>query len=750
LWPRRLRLEGYYGSAAEPQNPWGFVFTKWGEPIELAGNNHSIIYPVPGLVPGGKPGQPALIWPNGHGRKMSGGEIVETAHFPDAWQGRLVIGGYLNNALWALVIRDDGSGFALEDAPPLLTSSDSSFRPVDVRFGPDGALYICDWCNPIIGHYQASFRHPDRDRTRGRIWRITAKNRPLTAPPNLIAATTAELLEQLKSPDGWTREFASRLLAGRPDDEVVAAMVKWLGEGQRDPTFPGMKLSELELKEALGVLQSHEAVEAGRPVLEKLCRVKEAGARAYAASVVGLWADRLPDALDLVRLLVADENPRVRLQAVVACARIARAEAVETALMAADFPTDKFLDYAIDQAVHALKRQWLPDFRAGRLTFGGQSHRLIRFVRADGSPETVRMARDLLRGKNLDGARREGLWRVLIEAGNADDLASVLRIDDDALLERLLPAVTQAARIRSLRPAGDLTSLLQPLVDKPPTIRDAALQLAGAWKVEAMRGVLIAQSFTSAGLDALVSLDPAAAAFHAAERLASSHGAQSAEMILPPFFHRAGALDRLVEAMKSKPPSREAARSALQILNERGFQSAALTKILTGAAQLGTQNWTYSPEFANQLAAEVRAMGDGARGAAVFQRPELTCVACHAVGERGGTLGPTLDGIGSAQPVDFIIGAVLAPQKEVKESYQAVQVTMKEGEIVTGFRAGGDGADLALRDPAQNKIIHLARSLVAEEKNLGSLMPTGLVNSLSRQEMRDLFRYLAELGKSSP
>ncbi|HXJ76358.1 MAG TPA: PVC-type heme-binding CxxCH protein, partial [Candidatus Dormibacteraeota bacterium] len=53
LWrfrPRLMKLEGFYGSAYEPQNPWGYVFTDWGEPIVIAGNNSSSIYPVPGLT----------------------------------------------------------------------------------------------------------------------------------------------------------------------------------------------------------------------------------------------------------------------------------------------------------------------------------------------------------------------------------------------------------------------------------------------------------------------------------------------------------------------------------------------------------------------------------------------------------------------------------------------------------------------------------------------------------------------------
>src|SRR5262245_25151973 len=345
LWrfrPRLMRLEGFYGSANEPQNPWGYVFTDWGEPIVIAGNNSSSIYPVPGLVREHRDDPPTLIWKNGNGRKSSGGEIVGTAHFPDAWQGVLILGGYINNAVWALKISDDGAGFMLEDLPPLIKSTSRNFRPVDAKFGPDGALYLCDWYNPIIGHYQASFRHPDRDKTHGRIWRVTAKGRALTKPPKLVDASITELLEQLKSPDRWTRRFAKRVLADRPAEQVTAALKEWTAR-------PG--LSEHALVEALGVYQSHEVV--APDLLARLCRASDPGARAYAAGVVGPWADRLPDPLALLRPLVQDENARVRLQAVVAATYVARAEAMEVAALAADFPTDRFLDYALNQAVFA-------------------------------------------------------------------------------------------------------------------------------------------------------------------------------------------------------------------------------------------------------------------------------------------------------------------------------------------------------------------------------------------------------------
>ena len=296
LWrfqPKLKKLEGFYGSVHEPQNPWGYVFTDWGEPIVIAGNNSSMIYPVPGLTSNHFSLAPHLIWKNGGGRKSSGADIVGTKHFPDDWQGLIITGGYINNAVWVLELKDDGSGFALVDREPLIKSSSRNFRPVDVKFGPDGSLYICDWYNPIIGHYQASFRHPDRDKTHGRIWRVTAKDRALTKPPQLAGATINQLIEHLKSDDRWTRHFAKRALSERNGVEVAAAIEKWRVANPHAP--------DRIYKELLGVLQSHEII--NEQLLLQVALSSNPGARAYAAAAVGRWADRLKEPLDLLSQL---------------------------------------------------------------------------------------------------------------------------------------------------------------------------------------------------------------------------------------------------------------------------------------------------------------------------------------------------------------------------------------------------------------------------------------------------------------
>jgi putative heme-binding domain-containing protein len=154
-----------------------------------------------------------------------------------------------------------------------------------------------------------------------------------------------------------------------------------------------------------------------------------------------------------------------------------------------------------------------------------------------------------------------------------------------------------------------------------------------------------------------------------------------------------------------------------------------------------------TPEFVGALMKEVRAHGQPARGATIFGRAELACIACHSVAGQGATIGPALDGIGSGQPLDFIIGAVLEPQREVKESFEAIEVTTKAGATHLGYRVSEDEKELLLRDLGAGRVVRIARGDIASRRNAGSVMPAGLVDRLSREELRDLFAYLASLGK---
>src|SRR5262249_6091931 len=212
---------------------------------------------------------------------------------------------FRGNRVCRFVRGDAGAGFAAREQPGLIKTKHVAFRPIDIKMGPDGAIYIADWYNPIIQHGEVDFRDPRRDHTRGRIWRVTAKGRPLVPRPKLVDSTTRNLVSALKSPEQWTRQQARRGLQERGPAAVAPELAAWVASlDRREPEAEHHRLEALWTFEAIG-----------RPepmLLSELLRSPEARVRAAAVRVVAQWKDRLEDPVAMLGERVADEDPRVR------------------------------------------------------------------------------------------------------------------------------------------------------------------------------------------------------------------------------------------------------------------------------------------------------------------------------------------------------------------------------------------------------------------------------------------------------
>src|SRR5207247_2968106 len=101
---------------------------------------------------------------------------IYSQHFPDDWQGDMITCDFRANRVVRFKVMEEGAGYVAVEAGDLLRSKEVTFRPIDVKFGPDGALYIADWSNPIIQHGEVDFRDARRDKEHGRIWRVVAKS----------------------------------------------------------------------------------------------------------------------------------------------------------------------------------------------------------------------------------------------------------------------------------------------------------------------------------------------------------------------------------------------------------------------------------------------------------------------------------------------------------------------------------------------------------------------------------------------
>lgn len=244
---------------------------------------------------------------------------------------------------------------------------------------------------------------------------------------------------------------------------------------------------------------------------------------------------------------------------------------------------------------------------------------------------------------------------------------------------------------------------------------------------------------------ALARNDPKNAANAAAALLTRADDEAVITDVFTAFLQRQRGPESLASALSGSGLSEKAAEIGLRVMNASGRREENLARALSKTATLNSQ---MTAQEISSFAKEVREKGDAKRGAEVYQRPALGCIACHAVEGQGGSIGPNLSAVGSAQPIDFIIGAILEPQKEVKEGYTSISVTSKDGEEYQGYQVRETKDELVLRDVLQNKEVRLQRGTIQEKRQNGSVMPTGLTDTLNRDEFRDLVRYLSELGRT--
>ncbi len=779
LWrfhPHRLKADNFFEQSTAGANCWGVAFDEWGQVFHNTGDAYAAFYSVPGMIRTDHPRRTISLFTDSKNMCI---EIVGTAHLPEEFQNTVMFAGYYNNSVPVYRTEPDGSGVKTARLPDLISSTRREFRPVDLRVGPDGGLYLCDWYNEIVGHYQASYRDPRRDKQHGRIWRITSRTRPLVRQPNLAGMNPTQLVRQLESNERWTRYQVKRLLLDQPTKAVVAACDSVVAN--LDPTKP----ADLQLLYRLtGVYEGQGLFR--RDLMEKLLNAGDSRARCYGVRMIGNWADQIPDALELLERFVRDDNPRVRLESVVAATYVNSPRAMEIAIQVLNSQMDPFLDYAIRQAVHGLADRWKPAFTGGELTFGGRAAHMAFVLQEDGSKDIAGQLKTLAASAALDDEARINLLKLLANVGQPADLRHVL--DQGKRYPELLEELAVVAGVRKLKPSGNLSAdLLQLVAHDSAGVRAGAARLAGAWKVAALTGRIRefsgdtrqSESVQVAAIEALGQLegiraqdeiaalcDTASkppirlAALRALARInvrrATGPGAEmfrnvanESEMVqvLQPFLDQKDGVEHLARELTDAKLAADVAKLGLRVLAASGRDAPIFRQQLNTI--LGTQFATpkYLPELVATLASEAKLNGRAAPGQKVFQSPIVNCVACHKVNGQGGLQGPDLSAVGTGMTTELIIEAILWPKRQVKEGYLATTATTHDDEYHQGYKVRETATELVLRAAATGREVRIAKKDIAEMTEAGTLMPEGLTAGMTRPELVDLIAYLSSLGR---
>ncbi len=218
-------------------------------------------------------------------RPVAANVIISSANFPESMQGNILVCntiGYLGLKQYELA-RDARRGEVWgEPTTDLLYSADKNFRPTDAVFGAEGALYVADWHNVIIGHMQHNIRDPNRDHTRGRIYRMVNTKRPLQEPARIAGEPLAQLMRNLESPIDGVRHRTRVELSGRETKSVIEAVDAWVAQFD-----PKREAHAHHFLEALWVHQQHNVID--DDLLSVVLNSPEPHARNAAKTVEHLW-----------------------------------------------------------------------------------------------------------------------------------------------------------------------------------------------------------------------------------------------------------------------------------------------------------------------------------------------------------------------------------------------------------------------------------------------------------------------------
>lgn len=614
-----------------------------------------------------------------------------------------------------------------EQTREFLASTDNWFRPVQVRTGPDGALWVVDMYRFVIEHPR--WIPPERlaeldvraGADRGRIYRVLPAEKTPREVPRLDALAPADLVRLLESRNGVVRDLAQRQLihhAPAATDEL------------RQLVRSGNAWGRLH---ALGVLGTTGRLD--ESTLRTALGDADGAIRRWAIR----WAEPLfmtiPALLDDVLSRERDGDPRVRYQLAYSLgAATADSATAVLARLAAKDGHDPYFRSAI---LSSLRPDSLPTFIQNLVQHGDATssrHVLpmaVALVPVMLAPDRWEATVRPIQAATLETVVRFDVWAAMIEAAERrrvpwpETLQAVLEEvangarqlleREDTLLEMRVRAVRFLGRsaVHADADAQRLATFLRPIY--PPELQQAALDRLAA---------LESPKVVAAILDTWRELTP-----------------DRRSMVVELLLTRPAWVGRIVAAIEAGTlPANDLSahhRATLLRIAPEGLRSR-VEKVMAHTVDVNRQRVveSYSRALREQ-------QGDARRGSEVFAR---SCAPCHRLGSTGHAIGPDLAAVTARDAQSWLV-AILDPNRALDGRYALLQANTRDGRQVSGMLHAETAGTVVLLAAGGQKH-ELLRADLEELVNTGkSLMPEGLEGEISPTAMADLIAYLQASGR---
>lgn len=726
------------------------------------------------------------ICPSDHGSTGIAGIVYyQGGHFPPEYKDTIFLGNPVTNRINHDRTERSGSTIRAIQQKDFLVSDDPWFRPVNLVLGPDGALYVADFYNCIIGHYEVPLTHPRRDRERGRIWRIVYKgeNTPPYRSPlaDFARAKDEELIEALGHINPTVRTKAANQLVER--GSAVVPLVLSASHSEE----PLRRQQALWILERLGNLDAKrllEAMDDDSPLVRTAAARILSERRILDAALNARLIQALKDSDGMVRRFAADAlgrhpAPRHLLPLLDAWSEASAEDPqlIHTLRMAlrdqlrpaghwsalASLPLTEDRIRRIADVCLGLPTPEAAAFLMDRLGSealrGTPMHAQVRHIARYGEPQTVEKLTAYVRSDRPDDL---GHQQMLLRSYHEGARERGGRFDEEARTwaERVVGRLLTASDPGLLQAGLDLAGQLR-IVSTAPRLREisqdrkqpedrrlAAMQaliaLDAAGQVEPL-GRLIADgseaiSLREKAVNALAGINSPAARAELVKHLPTVPARLQVAMAVGLAASREGA-EALLRAIAE-------GKASARLLQERAVEGRLRNANPPRLSERLTELTKGLPPADQRIAELLRsrhrgflsASADAARGAKVF---EQHCANCHTLAGKGAKVGPQLDGIG-IRGLDRLLEDIIDPNRNVDQAFRSTLILRTDGQLLQGLVLREEGAVLVVADE-KGKEIRIDAADVAERKpSVLSPMPANLIEQIPEPDFYDLLAFLLE------
>jgi putative membrane-bound dehydrogenase-like protein len=666
--------------------------------------------------------------------------VYEGATLPRRYHGELFAVAPLQGQVVCSERKADRSSFQTRDVGFPLTTSDPWFRPVEVKVGPDGGVYVADFYEAQIAH----LRHHEGkiDPTNGRVYRLRAPDAAPLKPFDYARKTTPELVALLRHENKWHRRTALQLLGDRKDRAAFPPLRKLLAEtgqpalealwglnlsGGFDEQLAAETLAHADPFVRLWTVRLLGDDNKVSPALaRKLTEMARMESSVFVRSQLASMAKRLPatDALPIVRHLLAHDED------------------------VADIHLPLLLWWAIESKCETDRDRVVALFEDSTLWRRPMVqthilHRLMRRYAAAGTRKDLLTCATLLRlAPGADHSKQ--LLRGLEEAFHGRPLGNLPAELAEALAKYAGSSIVLG--LRQNRPEAiekALAILADPKADTNQRLQ--YVQILGEIKQPRALPVLLRlvefardDVLRMAALTALQQYDDPAIA-EAAIRLYGKFNDDVRDVARTLLVRRKAWALKLLEAVDHGEIDRATipADTVRKLANHRDERIARLV-----AKHWGKIEGATTAEMQQEIARLEGVLRGGAGSPYPGKKLFVTsCAKCHTLFGQGGKVGPDLTTFKRDDIANMLVH-IVNPSAEIREGFETYQVETKDGRLLAGLLVDKDNRVVVLRGSDGQNVTIRQEQIEEMTPHKKSLMPEALLKGLSAQQVRDLFAYL--------